>query len=522
MLILTAVLTVSGYDVIKLEFGRLPLELPEDSTKLRTDAWWYAKDDLSISSTKSDQLPRSAKYQTLAMVYESKDGNVFTKENLQAIQQSENAMFELKDYQKKLCQLEERSKNMTCKQPLSIIRFFDGSYRNIHKNFHDPSFENIPLVLYTAQSLNVSKAILNFHLGKDAVIEKNTASSRYTRSLIYTGWPHEGYSNTNDNEEDQAEELDKITVDIFSTILEKKYEDGVGKMDFYYNNHALRSNAIQKQVVLDMMLAIASFVFIFLFSWFQTGSLWITLWGILSIVSSFNITNLIYGIVFDFRYFGIFHILSIFIILGIGCDDIFIFMDTWKQSSVGSSKNLAQRLSSVYKTAAKTTFVTSFTTMVAFLSNMQSPLLAIYSFGLFSALLIMVNYLSIVIFFPVVLILHHKSRKGKVCCVRINRKERENANSKKISQYVIEFFEGWFFRNIITHKVVRWVVIVCFTALAVVSIFYATKLEANKEQVCVLCIYTKYFIVIHCNLIMARRHYCRSARTAKYSICLCA
>jgi hypothetical protein len=183
------------------------------------------------------------------------------------------------------------------------------------------------------------------------------------------------------------EKLNKITVDIFSSSLQRKHDDGVGNMRFYYNNNALRWNAIQNQVIYDMMLAIASFMFIFIFSWFHTGSLWITAWGIFSIVSSFNITNLIYRIFFNYRYFGTFHVLSIFIILGIGCDDIFIFMDTWKQSSEGEFDNLAHRLSRVYKTAAKTTFITSFTTMVAFLSNMQSPLLAIYSFGLFSAIL---------------------------------------------------------------------------------------------------------------------------------------
>lgn len=493
MLALTAILTVSGYDVINMEFGRLPLELPEDSTKLRSDAWWNAKDDVSSTSKESNQSTRSIQYQTIAMVYESTDGNVFTKENLKAIQKAEEDIFHDKRYKDQLCQIQGLI-NVTCKLPLSIIRFFDGSYLNIHPGLYDPSFKNISLVLYTAQTRNVSKAILNFHLGKNAVIGKNFARSQYTRSLIYTGWPIEGFSSTNDKEEEQSEKLNQKIVDLFSSILKRKHDDGVGNMNFYYNNNALRWNAVQNQIIYDMMLAIASFAFILIFSWFHTGSLWITAWGIFSIVSSFNITNLIYTFVFDFKYFGTFHVLSIFIILGIGCDDIFIFMDTWKVSSDSKFGNLAHRLSVVYKTAAKTTFITSFTTMVAFLSNMQSPLLAIYSFGLFSAILIMVNYFSIIIFFPVVLILHHKSRKGKCCCVRIG-KTIEVSQSKKISHYVIQFFEGWFFRNIITHKVFRWVVVVLFMALAAVSVFYATKLEANKEQVCIFSTHTLYNVL---------------------------
>lgn len=486
LLVLTVVLTVSGNEVITFEFGGLPLEVADDSSKLRTDAWLNAKDENSVTSKTSNQLPRTVQYQTIAMIYELNNGNVLTKENLQAIQQSEKEIFGDKTFRGKLCQ-QQGATNMTCKTPLSIIKFFDGSYRNIHSDLYDPTFQNISFVLYTAQSVNISRAILNFHLGKDAVIEKSTARSRYTRSLMYTGWPLEGYSRINDKEKEQQEKLNKIIVDTFSSTLRKKHDEGVGRMNFYYNNNALRWNAVQNQIIFDMMLAIASFFFIFIFSWFHTGSLWITAWGIFSIVSSFNITNLIYRFIFDYRYFGIFHVLSIFIILGIGCDDIFIFMDTWRQSRNGESQNLADRLSGVYRTAAKTTLVTSFTTMVAFLSNMQSPLLVIYSFGLFSAILIMVNYFSIIVFFPVVLILHHKSRRGRCCCARIETKD-ETTSSGKISQHIIQFFQGWFLRNLITHKVFRWVIIIIFLTLSVASVFFATKLEANKEQVCVKAI----------------------------------
>ncbi|XP_028402921.1 protein dispatched homolog 3-like [Dendronephthya gigantea] len=480
LLVLTVLLTVSGNEVIKFEFGRFPLEVPDDSSKLRTDAWLNAKDEISTSET-SIQLPRTLQYQTIAMIYELNHGNVLTKENLQAIKQSEKEIFGHKTFQSELCQL-QGAKNMTCKTPLSIISFFDGSYSNIHSDLYDPTFQNISFVLYTAQTINISRAILNFHLGKDAVIEKNTARSQYTRSLMYTGWPLEGYSRTNDKEREQEEKLNEIIVDHFSSTLKKKHDKGVGRMNFYYNNRALRSNAIRNQIIFDMMLAIASFAFIFIFSWFHTGSLWITAWGVFSIVSSFNITILIYRFVFDYRYFGIFHVLSIFIILGIGFDDVFIFMDTWRQSSKGESQNLVDRVSGVYRTAAKTTFVTSFTTMVAFLSNMQSPLLAIYSFGLFSAILIMVNYFSIIIFFPVVLILHHNSRRGRCCCARIQTKD-ETTSSGKISQCIIQFFQGWFLRNLIIHKVFRWVVVIIFVTIAAASVFFATKLEANKEQI---------------------------------------
>ncbi len=290
-------------------------------------------------------------------------------------------------------------------------------------------------------------------------------------------------------------------MDTYAEILDEMYNNGIGDLKFYYNSGALLVDALTKQVVLDLMLAVASFLFIFFFMWLQTGSLWITSWAVFSVLSSFNITNLIYRIVFDYRYIGIFHVLSIFIILGIGADDIFVFMDTWKQSQGKKYKSLAHRLSDVYRHAAKAMLITSFTTVVAFLSNVSSPLLAISSFGLFSAILVTVNYLSVILFFPTVVIVHHLSRKGQCCCCTLcccnsqsmenipteskqNLETSDSSNEKKtIMERITDFFGGWFFENIITHKIVRWVILVIFLALIGVSIAFAIQLEPAKEQV---------------------------------------
>ena len=315
---------------------------------------------------------------------------------------------------------------------------------------------------------------------------------------MYIGWPHAGYTSTEDRKDDQSDKINTLISDTYSEPLEEMYKDGIDDLEFFYYSVALMVDAITKQVVLDLMLAVASFIFIFLFMWLQTGSLWITSWAVFSILSSFNITNLIYRIVFDYRYIGIFHVLSIFIILGIGADDIFVFMDTWKQSQNNIYKSLVHRLSDVYRHAAKAMFITSFTTIVAFLSNVSSPLLAISSFGLFSAVLVTVNYLSVILFFPTVVIVHHLSRKGQCCCCTLcccntssenmpteskEHLEAQTNEKKTFLERIINFFSGWFFTNIIAHKVVRWVTLVIFLVFIGVSIGFATQLEPATEQV---------------------------------------
>ena len=165
MILITVILLVSGYDILPIDFGGLPLDLPKDSTKLRVDAWRYALEDDEISALSGGQLERGLEYQSLELMY--KGVNVFSKKSLMTIKYNEDKLFNKTNYQDKLCLLEAKpGENRTCKPPLSILRFFDGTYSGISKVFNDPHFNNITGVLYAAKMNNISKAILNFHLGK--------------------------------------------------------------------------------------------------------------------------------------------------------------------------------------------------------------------------------------------------------------------------------------------------------------------------------------------------------------------
>jgi len=73
------------------------------------------------------------------------------------------------------------------------------------------------------------------------------------------------------------------------------------------------------------------------------------------------------------------HNLIIFIVLGIAADDIFVFIDAWRQSACievfkGDKK---KRMSYAWKRALRAIAVTSSTTAVAFLSNTLSPMMPI-------------------------------------------------------------------------------------------------------------------------------------------------
>ena len=155
-----------------------------DDSKLRADAWNFVDQDPEIDLNAASlgvQGERAAKYDVLQLIYELKNGNVFTKENLKLIQKTERELFANEVFRQKLCL---KTQSIQCKQPTSIIRFFDGSYQKLHMLLNDPEFDNIPRVLSAAGQESTGQPDLTNANGdieedKDASLEY--AGSSHTR-----------------------------------------------------------------------------------------------------------------------------------------------------------------------------------------------------------------------------------------------------------------------------------------------------------------------------------------------------
>lgn len=65
---------------------------------------------------------------------------------------------------------------------------------------------------------------------------------------------------------------------------------------------------------------------------FHTQSVFLGVINMLNILCSVFITLLIYSCIFQITYFSTVNMSVIFIIVGIGSDDVFVFHDFWKRS----------------------------------------------------------------------------------------------------------------------------------------------------------------------------------------------
>ncbi|KAH9488013.1 hypothetical protein Btru_066816 [Bulinus truncatus] len=428
----------------------------KDKTFLRQMAWSYRDEDTSLLkvNTSADVVGARTKNGDILQVF-FQGSNVLTQENLQAIHDFEMEMVSKPEWVK-FCKQDVKNLRVGCSKPSSLIRFFDGSF---DPTLNDTTFSNI-----------------------------SEAATKVTRTLFFTGIPLEGFDLTTDSVTAQFKKIQHFMVDNFRSRLYQLLDDGLHDMSINFQSRQLLMHDIFQQVIFDLLLAVGSFLFIFIFMLIQTSSLFLTTFSIFSILTSFLGANIVYRVVLDYRYFGIFHVLSIFIILGIGADNIFVFNDTWRATAHEKHANMAERLSSCYRRASKSMMITSLTTFVAFVSNAFSPLLLVSSFGVFSSVLVVVNFFSAIIFFPTCVILHHKKwEQWSWPCLSAFKNSRIYPCAKKDESRtghrpnrVVRFFRGPY-HLVVTHRIWRWLFIGICAAIIGASFYFVSKIKMSEK-----------------------------------------
>ena len=143
----------------------------------------------------------------------------------------------------------------------------------------------------------------------------------------------------------------------------------------------------------DLSWTILSFIGVGVYVAYHTGSIVISLNSMFMTLFSIFVAFFFFRVIFMITFFQFINFLIIFVVLGIGADDVFVFMDAFHQSldelrAEGKPATLPHRIKHTMKRALHAIFVTSFTTSAAFMATALSPLMPLRSFGIFSALVI--------------------------------------------------------------------------------------------------------------------------------------
>jgi len=239
----------------------------------------------------------------------------------------------------------------------------------------------------------------------------------YSRSLVRFGLPLPGYKSKDDREEEQKEAFASWFRSEFDQFL--KSTKDVGDVEVLFFATPLVRDEFLSIIVRDMLKVLVSLAIVFAWIWFQTGSAFVAVAGVTEIFLSIPCAFFFYYRVFGFKYFDGLNAMTVFIVTAIGADDIFVFMDHYKQSAYipAVCVDLRTRMTWVYSRASWAMLITSLTTCAAFVCTAVSPLPSIQSFGIFSAFVIMADYVLVITWFPACVILFHNCFENRPFCL---------------------------------------------------------------------------------------------------------
>lgn len=242
--------------------------------------------------------------------------------------------------------------------------------------------------------------------------------SAHTRATIQFGVPLEGYASKNDRRQEQQEKLSKWFQSSFRSFLEETSKDG--EVEVLYFATPLVGDEILAILQQDLLMALVSVAFVFIWLRVHSGSFFLAIAGMLEILLSIPVAFVLYRSVLGFQYFDTMNAMTLFVVLAIGADDIFVLMDAYHQAlyHAPARVDFRARMTWSYRRAAGAMFVTSFTTMAAFAATAASPLIDVQSFGAFAACVIFVDYLLVITWFPACLVFYHNHLESRTCCLR--------------------------------------------------------------------------------------------------------
>ena len=168
---------------------------------------------------------------------------------------------------------------------------------------------------------------------------------------------------------------------------------------------SFKFDLLSRFLLSDMKFVGVGVGMIILIIWLYTGSLFVTLMTMMNMVMSLVWSYFLYVVVIRISFFPFINILTVILLLGIGADGTFVYMDLWRKFRSSCSHEGGCKVKILQETlrhASITLFVTSLTTSSALLVNVISSITAIKCFGLFSGCTILFNFVFTITWLPAV------------------------------------------------------------------------------------------------------------------------
>ena len=363
-------------------------------------------------------------------------GDALNNEVVAAIRKFEKAITSLPGYDQH-CVANTRSDD-TCRNLVSSLNFYYASEVEPYDTAH--AAEHTEYILFPDGSSNergvgeISLVMENhevlFYFGKDYGRSRSTEA---LRSWANFGFPLEGYKNETDRRDEQKEIWQDWVLDVLFPFLEDYYDPTVRVL---YHNPYLISSQWKISILRECFWALGSLAFVWTFSVWYTRTLSLATIGILCSCLSFPLAVGIYhGANYD--TYVLLNFMSIFLLMGIGADNVFIYFDLWtisEKNTVTDIDNIApsksERTVFTLDHGGRAIFACALTTAGSFLANMASTIGPVREFGFFVGMVVICNVFCFFILFPLAVVTFDNLN---LCCSPTTR-ESENRGGDGVEQ----------------------------------------------------------------------------------------
>ncbi|CEL99663.1 unnamed protein product [Vitrella brassicaformis CCMP3155] len=263
-----------------------------------------------------------------------------------------------------------------------------------------------------------------------------------TRSLIPLGTPLKGYRNEFDRQYTQDKEYlpfwrslerDILSHLHISPVLDRspyRHTDDRGWLLQVPGNNTTTSTSIRVALwarplwfderadifYTDQFWAAAAIVLVFVFFALYTKSPMYSFAGCLQIFFSFSLAYLLFRFVAGLNYFGSMQKGALFVLCGMGADNVLVMWDAWAIKQLQYDDQHATRSTQLHHAfchTAAATLITNLTTAAAFFALCNSPLMPIQAFGLYAGICTVTNYLLTLSLLPPVLVIIKRRREKR-------------------------------------------------------------------------------------------------------------
>ncbi|GMH46509.1 hypothetical protein TrRE_jg4152 [Triparma retinervis] len=341
---------------------------------------------------------------TLYFVFESNDDStLLTKQKVAKIKSIEDSVLEVAGFEE-WCQL---ITNNTCAGFSSLTStLLDGDGEVREEAEYEAIITNYSPTSPWCSSPTSKNAMAIALAGADFTCSGNVTNTKYLKSRLPFGGPLAGYDSVSI---ETAEQHRLLGESFFSTVLaphlkEKAKEANDLGMTLYFGGlnpvGGVAYGTVLSYLMMDMMFAIGSMVFVFGYLVSQLRSGFLSLMGFFEILISVPMSFGLFAL-FGSEYISFLQFMGLFIIMGIGADDIFVFIDAFNQSK-DLLKDETPEIQFVYcyRRAATAMLVTSCTSGVAFFATAVSPVPAVAAFGLTMGFMVFCDFFLVITWFP--------------------------------------------------------------------------------------------------------------------------